>query len=165
MTVKKLIPALAIMGAVAFTLPACKSKVPDADVKAKVEAVAIPGVTVEVKDGVVTLSGTVSSEADKEAVAANINQLDKEAGVKSVVNNIQVVAPPPPASMAVSTIDPAVQQKVKDGLKDIKGVTGVTFEDNKAVVSGAVTDADRLKIKQSLDAAKVAADFSKLTKK
>jgi hypothetical protein len=55
-------------------------------------------------------------------------------------------------------------QKVKDGLKDIKGIT-LTFAGNKAVLSGAISDADRMKVMQMLTAAKVQSDVSKLTKK
>ena len=52
----------------------------------------------------------------------------------------------------------------KDGLKDIKGVT-VAFEGEKAVLTGEVTKADRMKIMQMLAAAKVKSDVSKLADK
>jgi hyperosmotically inducible protein len=79
-------------------------------------------------------------------------------GVKSVINNSTIAPPPapptpPPASMT-TVLDEATQQKVKDGLKDIPGVT-VEFVGDKAVLSGAVTKADRKKIMQMLASAKV----------
>ncbi|RQO30258.1 transporter [Taibaiella sp. KBW10] len=171
MTIKKLIPVLMITGAIAMTMPSCKSKVADTDVKAKVEAVMIPGVTVDVKDGVVTLNGAVTSDADKASAEAAVKALDEKSGVKSVVNNITVAAPaPPPPASVTTTLDAATQQKVNDGLKDIKGVT-VTYtvdpatNKDKAVVSGEVTKADRVKIMQILASAKVKSDVSNLKDK
>ena len=61
-------------------------------------------------------------------------------------------------------LDAATQQKVKDGLKDINGVT-VEFIEDKAVLTGAVTRANRMKIMQMLSAAKVKSDVTKLTDK
>jgi len=88
-------------------------------------------------------------------------------GVKSVVANFTIPAPPvvatPPASLT-TTLDAAAQQKVKDGLKDIKGVS-VEFEGEKAVLAGEVSKADRMKIMQMLATAKVKSDVSKLTDK
>ena len=89
-------------------------------------------------------------------------------GVKSVVNNCTVAAPvaapvAPPASVT-TMLDDATKQKVMDGLKDIKGVT-VEFEGEKAVLSGEVTKADRMKIMQMMASAKVQTDVSKLMDK
>lgn len=165
MNFRNIIPALLITGAIAATTPSCSSKVPDATVKSNVEAVMTPGVMVEVKDGVVTLSGTVNNDADKASAEAAAKNLDKKSGVKSVVNNITVTPPPPPAPASVTTtLDAATQQKVMDGLKDIKGVT-VTFTEDKAVLTGEVTQKDRVKIMQMLASAKVKSDVSNLKNK
>lgn len=166
MTIKKLIPVLMITGVMAMTMPSCKSKVADTDVKAQVEKVMIPGVTVDVKDGVVTLNGAVTSDADKASAEAAVKALDEKSGVKSVVNNITVTPPPPPPPASVTTtLDAATQQKVNDGLKDIKGITTVTFTADKAVISGEVTKADRVKIMQILASAKVKSDVANLKDK
>lgn len=165
MNFRNIIPALLITGAIAVMTPSCSSKVPDATVKSNVEAVMTPGVMVEVKDGVVTLSGTVNNDADKASAEAAAKNLDKKSGVKSVVNNISVTPPPPPAPASVTTtLDAATQQKVMDGLKDIKGVT-VTFTEDKAVLTGEVTQKDRVKIMQMLASAKVKSDVSNLKNK
>lgn len=164
MNYKHIIPALLISGAIAVTMPSCSSKVPDPEVKTKVEAVVTPGVTVEVKDGVVTLSGSVNNDADKASVEAAVKNLDKKAGVKSIVNNITVTPPPPPPASVTTTLDAATQKKVTDGLKDIKGVT-VTFNAEKAVLAGEVSKADRVKIMQILASAKVKSDVSQLMDK
>ena len=56
-------------------------------------------------NGVVTLSGTVASEAERQAAASDAAQI---AGVKTVVNNLTVAAPtPPPAPAAAATPPPA----------------------------------------------------------
>ncbi len=162
----KLLMAIAIAATIGFV--SCTPK--DADVKTAVEAQLkakpdMTGAMVDIKDGVATLTGECKDEsckADCEKIAQDVK------GVKSVINNLTIMAPPPPpppppASMT-TMLDDATQQKVKDGLKDIKGVT-VEFVEDKAVLSGMVTKADRMKIMQMLSAAKVKSDVSKLTDK
>ncbi len=165
MKITKTLFAVAIAATLGFV--SCKPK--DADVKAAIEKalVANPdlsGVSVDVKDGVATLTGTLSDEAKAKAtdLVKGIN------GVKEVNNNIVPPPPPPPPAVepaSVSTVlDAATQQKVKDGLKDIPGVT-VSFEGDKAVLAGEVTKANRFKIMQILASAKVKSDVTKLTDK
>lgn len=166
MKMTKLLMAAAI--AVTMGLTSCAPK--DADIKAAVETKlkAKPDMAtamVDVKDGVTTLSGECKDEsckADCEKMAQDVK------GVKTVINNLTIAAPPPaptpePASLTTE-LDAATQQKVKDGLKDIKGVT-VEFSGDKAVLSGEVTKANRMKIMQMLASAKVKSDVSKLTDK
>ncbi len=166
MKLTKVLMAVVVIASLAFV--SCKPK--DADIKVKVETAlkAEPMMTstvVDVKDGVVSISGECKDDACKgmcEKTVAGIK------GVKSVVNNCTVAPPPPPppappASMT-TMMDEATQQKVKDGLKDIKGVT-CTFEGEKAMLAGEVTKADRMKIMQMLAAAKVKSDVSKLMDK
>jgi len=167
MKLTKLLTAVAIVTTLGFL--SCAPK--DADIKASVEAKLkampdmISDVTVDVNDGVATIGGICKDGECKSAVekaAADVK------GVKSVINNSTIAPPPapptpPPASMT-TVLDEATQQKVKDGLKDIPGVT-VEFVGDKAVLSGAVTKADRKKIMQMLASAKVKSDVSKLTDK
>lgn len=166
MKMTKLLMAIAIVTTVSFV--SCKPK--DADIQAAVEAKLktmpemVKDATVEVKDGVATLSGECVDgmcKAACEKAAAEVK------GVKSVVNNFTIPAPPPPppAPASLTTVlDEATQQKVKDGLKDIKGVT-VEFAGEKAVLTGEVSKADRMKIMQMLASAKVKSDVSKLADK
>lgn len=161
--------AVAIAATIGFV--SCKPK--DADIKAEVdkaikENADLSGLTADVKEGVVTLSGTIKDEASKTNAATIVQGLK---GVKNVVNDITLPPPPPPPTptvtepASVSTVlDAATQQKVKDGLKDIAGVT-VTFEADKAVLAGEVSKANRIKIMQILAAAKVKSDVSKLVDK
>jgi len=165
MKMTKLLVAIAIAATIGFV--SCSPK--DADVKTAVETQLkakpdMAGAMVEVKDGVATLTGECKDESCK-ADCEKITQDVK--GVKSVINNLAIMAPPPPppppASMT-TMLDEATQQKVKDGLKDINGVT-VEFVEDKAVLTGSVTKANRMKIMQMLSAAKVKSDVSKLTNK
>ncbi len=142
----------------------CKPK--DADVKASIEAALkadamMAGTTVEVKDGVATLSGECKDDACKAMCEKTVLGIK---GVKSVVNNCTVTPPPPPPASLSTVLDNATMQKVKDGVKDIKGIT-LDFEGDKAVISGDVTKADRMKIMQILAAAKVGSDVSELKDK
>lgn len=142
----------------------CKPK--DGDIKTAVETALkadpmMTGTMVDVKEGVVTITGECKDEACMaacEKIAAAVK------GVKSVVNNC-TVAPvvAPPASLS-TMLDAATQQKVKDGLKDIPGVS-VEFTGDKAVLKGEITPANRMKIMQMLAAAKVLSDVSGLTDK
>lgn len=167
MKMTKLLMAIAIVTTVSFV--SCKPK--DADIQSAVEAKlkAMPemvkGATVEVKDGVATLSGECMDGMCKAACEKAASEVK---GVKSIVSNFTIMPPPPPPVAApaslTTVLDAATQQKVKDGLKDIKGVT-VEFSEDKAVLSGEVSKADRMKIMQMLASAKVKSDVSKLTDK
>ena len=164
MKLTKLLMAVAVSATMLFV--SCKPK--DADIKADVEKALkadpmMASTTVDVKDGVVTIGGECKDDACKAMCEKTV------AGVKGVkppvINNCTVAAPPPPPPASLTTVlDAATQQKVKDGLKDIPGVT-VEFTGNKAVLKGSVTDANRLKIMQMLMAAKVLSDASGLTQK
>jgi hyperosmotically inducible periplasmic protein len=167
MKLTKLLITVAVIATISFV--SCKPK--DADIKAKIEAVLkadpmMSGTTVDVKDGVATIGGECKDDDCKAACEKAVAGIK---GVKSVVNNCTVAPPPPPppASTTVSSLAMDVQQKIKDGLKDIKGITSVAFSDKGAILMGEVTKADNLKIKQILGAAKVALDAmaSKLTVK
>ena len=167
MKLTKLLMAIAIVTTVSFA--SCKPK--DADIQTAVEAKLktmpdmVTAATVDVKNGIATLSGECKDDMCKAACEKAAGEVK---GVKSVVNNFTLPAPPPPPAAAPASLtivlDAATQQKVKDGLKDIKGVA-VEFAGEKAVLSGEVTKADRMKIMQMLSSAKVKSDVTKLTDK
>ena len=143
----------------------CRPK--DADIKTAGEKAlaadpSMTGTTIDVKDGIVTMGGECKDDACKagcEKIVAGVK------GVKSVVNNCTITPPPPPPPASLTTVlDEATQQKVKDGLKDIAGVT-VEFVGDKAVLKGEITKANRMKIMQMLASAKVLSDVTGLTDK
>lgn len=164
MKLTKLLMAVIVSATMLFV--SCKPK--DSEIKANVEKALqadpmMMNTTVAVNDGVVTLGGECKDDACK----AHCEQTVKDVkGVKSVVNNCTIApAPvtPPPASVS-TVLDEPTQQRVKDGLKDIPGVT-VEFAGDKAVLKGEVTTANRKKIMQMLASAKVLSDVSGLTDK
>lgn len=146
----------------------CKPK--DSEIKTNVETALkadpmMASTMVAVTDGVATISGECTDatcKANCEKTTAGVK------GVKSVVNNLTITAPPAPVVEApaslTTVLDEATQQKVKDGLKDIKSVT-VEFVEDKAVISGEVSKADRMKIMQMLASANVKSDVTKLMTK
>jgi hyperosmotically inducible periplasmic protein len=158
----------ALVGVIASTtMQACKKKMSDADITTAVQNAlkekGMTGTTVSVDKGVVTLGGECKDaqcKADCEAIAKGIKGGDK----LSIVNNCTIAPVAPPPASLTTTLTNDVMQKVKDGLKDIKGIT-LTFEGTKAVVSGALSNADKMKVAQIISAAKVTPDLSKVTSK
>lgn len=136
--------------AVSIGLTSCGPK--DADIQKSLQEKAAPGVTVTVKDGVVTLSGEVKEEAAKTA-AEGITKDVK--GVKSTVNNITVAAPPPPPAQAEVTIsaDDPLSKAVVDATKDFPGITA-TVKEGVIAVTGEISADKWKKLKMMLDALK-----------
>lgn len=166
MNLTKLLMAVVVSTTLLFI--SCKPK--DADIKAAIETALkadpmMSGTMVDVKDGVATISGECKNPDCKTMCEKTVAAVK---GVKSVVNNCTVAPPPPPPppppASLTTMLDEATQQKVKDGLKDIAGVT-VEFAGDKAILAGEVTKANRMKIMQMLAAAKVKSDVSKLMDK
>jgi hyperosmotically inducible protein len=115
----------------AFLLVACGPK--DADIQKEITAKIseLPGVSVTVKDGVATISGTCKDDAFK----ANAESIVKGIkGVKSVVNNCEIPAPEPEVVAAPVQINPdtVLTTSVNDVVKTYTGVTAT-------VANGVVT--------------------------
>ena len=109
---------LAVAIAAITGLTSCGPK--DADIKAEIDKsiqanADMTGLTASVNEGVVTLSGTCKDEECKTQCVKAVGEMK---GVKSVVNNITLPAPPPPAvqepASVTTALDEATQQKVKD---------------------------------------------------
>jgi osmotically-inducible protein OsmY len=113
-------------------------------IKANVSATATK---VDVKDGVVTLSGTASSAAQKDLTAAYAKDVDN---VKAVENNIEVVAPAAGSSSTVGEVidDASITSEVKYALLSHGSTsalaTKVTTVDSVVSITGvAGSDAER----------------------
>ena len=134
----------AIAGFLIF-FAACTPKDSDIaeSVKAKVSAIA--GVSVDVKDGVVTLSGQVADDASKTAAETALQGIK---GVKSVVNNLTVPPPPPPP--VVINPDDVLRSGIEAALS-AKGFTGITATVNngEVILRGSVKKADLVKVMQA----------------
>lgn len=148
---KKVSISILVMGLALMI--ACKSKPKDADIQTKlVEALKTsPGVTADVKEGVVTLSGQVADDAAKASAATLASTVE---GVKSVTNNI-TVAPPPttsqPASPVTVAADDALIAGVTTVMKDYPGIEA-SVKDGIVTVTGETSAAKWKILKMALDA-------------
>lgn len=149
---KKTIAMAALAVAISFGAISCKKKVSDADLQTQATTVVTsnPSASVEVKDGVAHLSGTFADEAAKDAM---ITQLKAINGIKDVMDMTTIEAPAP-AVETTSAVDPTVQQKVQDAVKDFPSVT-VEVVNGELTLTGTVSSTQARKIKESVDALKV----------
>ncbi|MCW3463989.1 BON domain-containing protein [Chitinophaga nivalis] len=150
MKMKKLTAAVLIAG-LAFMV-ACKGKPKDSDIQAAVTTSlqATPQVAVDVKEGVVTLSGEVSSEAEKASVEAAAKSVKD---VKTVANNITVAVAPVTTAPVATTPDDALTTAVAGVVKDFPGVSA-TVKDGVVSVAGELNAARWKTLKIALDALK-----------
>ena len=148
----RLLLLVATVALISSISPGCKSKPKDVDVKSSVETALRPnpetnGLMVDVKDGVVTLSGDAKDEEAK-TKASELATAVK--GVKSVQNNVSVAPPPPPVEI---TADDPLTSAVKDATKDYPTVTA-TVKDGVISVSGELKSDAWKKLKMALDGLK-----------
>lgn len=151
-TMKKTIAMGALALAVSFGSVACKKKVSDADLQtqATTKIATAPTATVEVKEGVAHLGGTFATQAEKDATIASLKAIP---GIKDVMD-MATVAPVVAPVETASAVDPAVQQKVADAVKDFPSVK-VEVVNGELTLSGNVSPVQARKIKESVDALKV----------
>ena len=149
---RKTIAMSALALAVSFGSISCKKKVSDADLQTQTTAIvtANPAATVEIKEGVAHLGGTFATQAEKDAAITSLKAIK---GVKDVHDMATIAAPVAPIETAVA-VDPMVQQKVKDALKDFPSVK-VEVVNGALTLTGNVSPEQARKIKQSVDALKV----------
>jgi len=139
--------ALAVAVTLAVALVACGPK--DADIKASVEQAitGVQGVTVDVANGVATISGQFADEAAKAAAEAQVKAVK---GVKSVVDNATVA--PPPAPVVISP-DDSLKTNVTAALKDYPTLTA-DVKDGVVTLTGEIKKSDLPKAMQALSALK-----------
>lgn len=149
MKLTKLLMAIAIVSTASFV--SCSPK--DADVQAAVEAKinAMPdmvkGATVTVKDGVATLTGECKDEMCKAACDKAASEVK---GVKSVVSNFTLAAPPVVFVPPVITADDPLTKSVADATKDYPGITA-TVKDGVISLTGPISADKWKKLKMALD--------------
>jgi hyperosmotically inducible periplasmic protein len=123
----------------AVLLVACGPK--DADIQKEITSKLgdRPEVQVTVQDGVATISGICKDDAFKQDVANSIKEIK---GVKSVVNNCQIVAPEETAPAAVIiTPDTELDKSLHKVIESYDGVSAT-------VVGGVVTLTGEIKRSQ-----------------
>lgn len=141
--------ALALM--VSTVAVSCKKKPNDTELATQATEIvkANPTASVEVKEGVAHLSGTFATQAEKDAMIASLKAIP---GVKDVMDMSSVV--PAAVVETASVVDPAVQQKLADAVKDFKTVK-VEVVNGELTLTGDVTAEQARKIKMSVDALKL----------
>jgi osmotically-inducible protein OsmY len=137
----------------------CKPK--DADIKASIEEKMkadpmMAGMSVDVTDGVATISGTCADEACKTKCEETAKSVK---GVKSVVNNC--VVPPPPAPVTVNA-DDELNKGVMDATKDHPTVKA-TVNDGVITLTGDIKKDQLQKLMMSLNSLKPKKIENKLT--
>jgi hyperosmotically inducible periplasmic protein len=158
----KLLPAVALASALAFT--GCKPK--DSDIKTSVEKKldanpSTAAVDVMVNDGVATLSGQVADEAAKASAESDAKSVK---GVKSVINNTNVtVAAAPTQPVTVATDDNLVNS-VRDATKDYPTVTA-TVSNGVITLNGEIQKNRLPNLMQALNALQPKSIDNKLTVK
>ncbi len=158
---KKLLAIAAVM-AIVFALPACKSKVKDADIQKSAQSAlaSIPStgaLTADVKDGIVTVNGEVKDAAAQASVEPAVKDIK---GVKSVVNNTTIAAPV--VETPVITADDPLTKAVQDAVKDNAGVTA-QVNDGVVTLTGTIKKADLPKLMQKINATRPKKVENKLT--
>ena len=141
--------ALALM--VSTVAISCKKKPNDTELATQATEIvkANPTASVEVKEGVAHLSGTFATQAEKDAMIASLKAIP---GVKDVMDMSSVV--PAAVVETASVVDPAVQQKLADAVKDFPTVKAEVVN-GELTLTGDVTAEQARKIKMSVDALKV----------
>lgn len=128
-----------------FTLQSCKQS--DQKLNSDVEKVLrerFPALSSSTKDGVVTLTGMVESQLEKDAAGELARSVKN---VKNVMNNIQVreVAPAAPVVNPDNTIKDEITAKLQNGgYKDVK----VDVTNGEVVLTGDLKRSDLTKVMQ-----------------
>ena len=147
---KKTIAMAALALAVSIGSISCKKKVSDAELQTQATTVvtANPNASVEVKDGTAHLSGTFADQASKDNMIASLKAIP---GVKDVMDMSTIAAPV--VVETTSEVDPMVQQKVTDAVKDFPSVK-VEVINGELTLTGNVSPAQARQVKMSVDALK-----------
>lgn len=145
MTISTRVRALVSAATLLIAAAACGPK--DADIKAGVDtAIAgVQGVTVDVANGVATISGQFADDAAKASTEAAVKAVK---GVKSVVDNATVTPPPPPV---VISPDEALKTSVAAALQAWSTLSA-DVKDGVVTLNGEIKKADLPKVMQALSA-------------
>jgi hyperosmotically inducible periplasmic protein len=134
----------------AIIVASCKQGPSDKDIEndlsSKMRTTA-PGVIMTVKNGVVTLSGTCPDESCKHSSETAAKETK---GVKEVVNNIIISAPPAPAPTVEITSTDTLQTSLNSLLSAYKTVKG-TVSDGVITLTGEIKRSQLTPLMQSVN--------------
>jgi hyperosmotically inducible periplasmic protein len=152
-TVRKILFSLTLVIASSMLFISCKVK--DSDIQSSVIAKTkdladAANISINVKDGIVTLAGQCKDEAAKAAWEPALKGLK---GVKQIINNITVTPPPPPPAPVIIAADDPLTKGVSDALKDFPAVKA-DVKDGIITLTGEANKADLKRIMSSLNTLK-----------
>lgn len=138
--------AIAVAAALSFSMASCGPKDEDILKGVQEKLANAPGVTAEVKGGIVTLSGEFADDATKSSVEADVKTVK---GVKSVTDNATITPPPAPAPPPMIDNDAQITTTINNALtaKKISGVT-VSVANGEVTLSGNAKKSDLQTIMQ-----------------
>lgn len=152
-----------IVAFVSISFSSCKG-VKDSDLQLSIESALkanpdLASTSVTVKDGVATLSG----ECKDEAMKAKCEEMAKGIkGVKNVINNCTIAAPPPPPAPVEITVDDPLARALTDATKDFPTVKA-TVKDGVITLAGEIKKASLPKLMMVLNSLKPKKIENKLT--
>lgn len=145
MTLKNISLTFFLVAGLSLGMASCTSQEKkDAEAKAKIEAL-LPGVAVDVKDGVASLNGELADESARVAAEETAKGVS---GVSSVVNNITVSPQLPPV---VINPDEELTGAAQAVIQAYPGVSA-TVTDGVITLTGEIARDDWMKLRPALDA-------------
>lgn len=161
-TMQRILLPIVVMVSLSFLVVSCGPK--DAAIQSSVEAALkanpdLASLSATVKDGVVTISGETKDETFK----AKAEELAKGIkGVKNVINNSTVAAPPPAPEPVVIQMDDPLTKAVTDAIKDFDKVTA-EVKDGVITLTGEIKRSQLRTLMESLNTLKPKKIENKLT--
>lgn len=132
-----------------FGLCACNSQAKkDAIAKAAAKS-AVPGISIEVKDGIATIDGEMNSSDAVTAAEETIKHIEN---VKTIVSHLTVNSTPLPPSRPINP-DQALIDGVHPVLREYPGVTA-SIKDGVIDLTGKISKTDWLELNRQLEALK-----------
>lgn len=142
------ITVLTLACTLTISMVSCNSKLSDADLKKKVEQAitSTPSITVEAKEGVITLNGVVASEQAKSSLETAVKAIDKE-HITTVVNNIIVQTN---SDIVINAIDSDLGVRLGEIIKNYPKIQA-SVNEGVITVRGEVEQNRLMGLKQALD--------------
>jgi hyperosmotically inducible periplasmic protein len=136
---------LMIAAVLTFSIVSCKPKDSEIQQDLTTALSSYQGVSASVTDGVATLTGEVSDPSTKTNAE---EEAKKVKGVKSVVNNLTVAAPPPPVSISTDdSLRNAVNAAISTDYKDVQA----TVNDGVVTLTGTIKRSELPKLMQKVN--------------
>jgi hyperosmotically inducible protein len=151
MNLKQKLIAVTIFTGTVFCLGLCACNTQakkDAVAKAAAKS-AVPGISIEVKDGIATIDGAMNSSDAVTTAEETIKHIEN---VKTIVSHLTVNDTPVPSSRPINP-DQALIDGVHPILREYPGVTA-SIKDDVIDLTGKISKADWMELNRQLEALK-----------